>query len=126
MALAYSRSRHESSDYDRARRQQSVLQQMRKQLDPIALLPHIPALLGVAQQNLFMTFSEHGHPISSPRRRRGSTPSGCTAGTSLRTERTQAGSMQGIRDKVSNIFSEPEPDPRSRTTSDEMPAALNP
>src|SRR6188508_561968 len=49
MALAYSRSRHESSDYDRARRQQYVLQQMRKQLDPIALLPHIPALLGVAQ-----------------------------------------------------------------------------
>ena len=110
MALAYSRSRHETSDYDRARRQQYVLQQMRKQLDPIALLPHIPNLLSVAQQNLFMTFSDTDIPFIAD------------AASRVDAERiyrwdfspnkvTQAGSMQGIRDKVSNIFTEPEPNP---------------
>jgi anionic cell wall polymer biosynthesis LytR-Cps2A-Psr (LCP) family protein/TM2 domain-containing membrane protein YozV len=110
MALAYSRSRHESSDYDRARRQQYVLQQMRKQLDPIALLPHIPTLLGVAQANLFMTFSDADIPYLAD------------AASRVDAERiyrwdfspnrvTQAGSMQGMRDKVGNIFGEPEPDP---------------
>jgi anionic cell wall polymer biosynthesis LytR-Cps2A-Psr (LCP) family protein len=112
MALAYSRSRHESSDYDRARRQQYVLQQMRKQLDPLALLPHIPALLGVAQQNLYMTFSDADIPYLAE------------AASRVDAERmyrwdfspnrvTQAGSMDGIRDKVNNIFSEPEPDPEN-------------
>jgi anionic cell wall polymer biosynthesis LytR-Cps2A-Psr (LCP) family protein len=110
MALAYSRSRHESSDYDRARRQQYVLQQMRKQLDPIGLLPHIPALLNVAQQNLFMTFGDADIPYLAE------------AASRIDAERiyrwdfspnrvTAAGSMQGIRDKVNSIFSEPEPDP---------------
>jgi hypothetical protein len=83
---------------------------MRKQLDPIALLPHIPALLGVAQENLFMTFSDADIPYLAD------------AASRIDAERiyrwdfspnrvTQAGSMQGIRDKVNNIFSEPEPDP---------------
>ena len=48
--LAYARSRHQDSDYQRERRQQFVLQSMRKQLDPMALLPHIPGLLDAAQR----------------------------------------------------------------------------
>lgn len=38
-SLAYARSRHQDSDYQRERRQQYVLQQVRRQLDPIGLLP---------------------------------------------------------------------------------------
>src|SRR5215210_1315567 len=50
--LAYARSRHQDSDYQRERRQQFVLQSIRKQLDPISLLPHIPGLLDAVGANL--------------------------------------------------------------------------
>ena len=110
MTLAYSRARHESSDYDRARRQQYVLTQIRKQFDPLALLPHIPALLDVVDQNLFMTI------------RPGDLPYLAEAASRVDADRiyrydfapnkvSALGSMAGIRDKVANIFSEPEPPP---------------
>jgi anionic cell wall polymer biosynthesis LytR-Cps2A-Psr (LCP) family protein len=121
MALAYSRSRHETSDYDRARRQQYVLTQIRKQLDPLALLPHIPALLQVAQENLFLgSISDADIPYLAE------------AASRIDADRiyrydfapnkvAALESMQGIRDKISNIFSEPEPDPEPPPSGDKCP-----
>ena len=116
MALAYSRARHETSDYDRARRQQYVLTQIRKQLDPLAMLPNIPSLLQVAQQNLFLTFSDTDIPALAQ------------VATRIDADRIyrydfapnkldQLGSMQAVRDKVANIFSEPEPEPEGPSGS---------
>ena len=44
-ALAFARSRHQDSDYERARRQQIFLQQVRKQLDPLALFANMGSLI---------------------------------------------------------------------------------
>jgi anionic cell wall polymer biosynthesis LytR-Cps2A-Psr (LCP) family protein len=121
MALAYSRSRHETSDYDRARRQQYVLTQIRKQLDPIGLLPHIPDLLRVAQENLFLGqisdtdipyLAEAASRIDADRIYRYDFAPNKVAALE---------SMQGIRDKISNIFSEPEPDPEPPPSGDKCP-----
>lgn len=54
-ALEYARSRHMDSDYGRMQRQQRVLVALARQLDPLALLPRVPDLLDIAQQNLFTT-----------------------------------------------------------------------
>ncbi|MDQ3937841.1 MAG: LCP family protein [Chloroflexota bacterium] len=62
MALAYARSRRQDSDYQRMRRQQYVLAQVRKQFDPLALLPRAPQLLGAAQENLFTTIADADLP----------------------------------------------------------------
>jgi LCP family protein required for cell wall assembly len=55
MALAYARSRHQDSDYGRMRRQQTVLLALRRQIDPVALIPKVPALLKVAKDTLWTT-----------------------------------------------------------------------
>jgi LCP family protein required for cell wall assembly len=55
MALAYARSRHQDSDYGRMGRQQLVLLALRAQLDPVALLPRVPELLSIAEDNLWTT-----------------------------------------------------------------------
>jgi LCP family protein required for cell wall assembly len=55
MALAYARSRHQDSDYGRMRRQQAVLTALARQVDPIAMLPRITELLGIARDNLWTT-----------------------------------------------------------------------
>jgi polyisoprenyl-teichoic acid--peptidoglycan teichoic acid transferase len=55
MALAYARSRHQDSDYGRMRRQQAVLLALRRQVDPVALVPKVPALLNVARDTLWTT-----------------------------------------------------------------------
>lgn len=57
LALAYARSRHQDSDYGRMARQQAVLLALRRQLDPIALLPRLPELLDIAGQNLWTTLN---------------------------------------------------------------------
>ena len=54
-ALEYARSRHMDSDYGRMQRQQRVLVGLARQLDPLGLLPRVPDLLDIAQQNLFTT-----------------------------------------------------------------------
>jgi polyisoprenyl-teichoic acid--peptidoglycan teichoic acid transferase len=119
-ALAYARSRHQDSDYHRARRQQYVLQQVRKQLDPVALLPHVPALLGVAQANLFMTIDDTDIPFLAQ------VASRIDADRMYRYDFAPArlsrlDSMQGMADKVQNIFSEPEPDPTTRPNQEPCP-----
>jgi LCP family protein required for cell wall assembly len=108
--LAYSRSRHQDSDYQRERRQQFVLQSIRRQLDPIALLPHIPGLLQAVQANLFMTFSSDDFPYLAQ------VASRVDADRLYQYDFAPAhlvplGSMQGMQAKVQNIFSEPEPEP---------------
>ena len=55
MALAYARSRHQDSDYGRMRRQQLVLLSLRREVDPVALVPKAPALLKIARDNLWTT-----------------------------------------------------------------------
>ena len=57
MALAYARSRHQDSDYDRMKRQQLVLLSLRQQLDPLKLLPRAAELLELARDNLFTTLT---------------------------------------------------------------------
>ena len=44
-ALAYARTREFSSDYDRMKRQQLVIQSLRSSLDPCTILPKIPSLV---------------------------------------------------------------------------------
>lgn len=56
-ALAYARTRHQDSDYNRMTRQQLVLNALAHQIDPIALLPKVPDLLGIAKDDLWTTFA---------------------------------------------------------------------
>jgi LCP family protein required for cell wall assembly len=56
-ALAYARTRHQDSDYNRMGRQQLVLNALAHQVDPIALLPKVPDLLSIAKDDLWTTFS---------------------------------------------------------------------
>jgi len=58
-ALEYARSRHQDSDYGRMKRQQRVLVALASQLDPIALLPQVPKLLDIAQDNLWTTIDQN-------------------------------------------------------------------
>lgn len=120
MALAYARTRYETSDYDRARRQQYVLQQVRKQLDPLALLPQIPSLLQVAQENLFTDFGDGDIPflaqaasrIDADRIHRVSYAPGHV---------NQLSSMDDMRNEATNIFSQPEPEPETKPNQDPCP-----
>ena len=118
--LAYARSRHQDSDYQRERRQQFVLQSIRKQLDPIALLPHIPGLLQAAQANLFMTFSSDDFPYLAQ------VASRVDANRLYQYDFAPAhlvplGSMAGMQAKVQNIFSEPEPAPQQQDQNNNCP-----
>lgn len=118
--LAYARSRHQDSDYQRERRQQFVLTSIRKQLDPLALLPHIPGLLNAAQANLFMTFSNDDFPYLAQ------VASRVDADRLYQYDFAPAhlvplGSMAGMQAKVQNIFSEPEPQPQAQQPGDACP-----
>ncbi len=110
-ALAYARSRHQDSDYQRERRQQFVLQSIRKQLDPLALLPHIPALLQVAQQNLFTTFSDQDLPYLAQAASRVDA-SRMYQITLAPGPLNQLTSMADIQNLVTNIFQQPQPQPQ--------------
>lgn len=57
-ALEYARSRHSTDDYSRMGRQQIVMKALAHQLDPLALLPKVPKLLRVAQDNLWTTIDQ--------------------------------------------------------------------
>jgi LCP family protein required for cell wall assembly len=49
-ALRYARSRHTTSDFDRAARQQRLLLSMREQADPQALIPRLPELVAALKK----------------------------------------------------------------------------
>jgi LCP family protein required for cell wall assembly len=53
MALAFARSRHQDTDYDRMYRQQLTLTALRRQLDPCTLILRIPELLDIARDSLW-------------------------------------------------------------------------
>ncbi|HEY7024330.1 MAG TPA: DUF6677 family protein [Candidatus Limnocylindrales bacterium] len=119
-SLAYARSRHADSDYQRERRQQYVLQQVRRQLDPIGLLPEIPSLLQIAQANLFTTLSDTDVQYLAQ------VASRVDADRLYQEDFAPAhvatlGSMQGIQDFVTNIFSQPEPQPAPQQQNNPCP-----
>jgi len=118
--LAYARSRHQDSDYQRERRQQYVLQSVRKQLDPLSLLPHIPGLLDAVQQNLFMTFTSNDFPYLAQ------IASRVDAERLYQEDFAPAhlsplGSMSGMQSFVQNIFSQPEPEPQPPQQQNQCP-----
>jgi anionic cell wall polymer biosynthesis LytR-Cps2A-Psr (LCP) family protein/TM2 domain-containing membrane protein YozV len=119
-ALAFARSRHQDSDYFRARRQQIFLQQVRRQLDPLALLTNMNDLLLAAEQNLFMTLAQSDIPFLAQ------------VGSRIDADRLYrydfapnkldaVGSMAGMTAKIQNIFSEPEPVPDPNDQQDPCP-----
>jgi anionic cell wall polymer biosynthesis LytR-Cps2A-Psr (LCP) family protein/TM2 domain-containing membrane protein YozV len=119
-SLAYARSRHQDSDYQRGRRQQYVLQQVRRQLDPLAMLPNISGLLQVAQANLYTSFSDTDIQYLAQ------VASRVDADRLYQEDFAPAhvtalGSMQGIRDEVTNIFSQPEPEPAPQQQNNPCP-----
>jgi hypothetical protein len=113
-ALAFARSRHQDDDYQRGRRQQIFLQQVRKQLDPLAMLGSLDSLIAAAQQNLYMTFSSaDDFPYLAQ------IASHVDADRLYRVDFAPArlaefGSMDGMALKITNIFDEPEPEPPSK------------
>lgn len=120
-SLAYARSRHQDSDYQRERRQQYVLQQVRRQLDPIALLPSIPSLLQIAQANLFTSLSDTDVQYLAQ------VASRVDADRLYQEDfapahLTALGSMQGVQDFVTNIFGQPEPQPQPQQQNNPCPA----
>jgi polyisoprenyl-teichoic acid--peptidoglycan teichoic acid transferase len=52
-ALAFARSRHQDTDYDRMWRQQLTLKALRAQLDPCTVLLRLPELLDIAKDSLW-------------------------------------------------------------------------
>lgn len=119
-ALAFARSRHQDSDYQRARRQQIFLQQVRKQLDPLALFGNLDSLLTAAEQNLFMTFERSDFQFLAQ------VASQVDADRLYRYDfaparLTRLESMAGMAAKVNNIFSEPEPEPDTKPNEDPCP-----
>ncbi len=61
-ALMYARSRHQDSDYGRMARQQAVLLALRSRLKPCKLIPRIPTLLKIAQDDAWTSFSVRDLP----------------------------------------------------------------
>ncbi|MEA2677095.1 MAG: polyisoprenyl-teichoic acid--peptidoglycan teichoic acid transferase [Chloroflexota bacterium] len=120
-ALAFARSRHQDDDYQRGRRQQIFLQQVRKQLDPLGMLGSLDSLIAAAQQNLYMTFSSaDDFPYLAQ------IASHVDADRLYRVDfaparLTEFGSMDGMALKITNIFDEPEPEPPSKN-EDPCPA----
>ncbi len=120
-SLAYARSRHQDSDYQRERRQQYVIQQVRRQLDPLALLPNIPALLQVAQANLYTTFSDSDISYLAQAASRVD-PDRLYEEDFAPAHVAALGSMQAIQDEVTSIFSTPEPQPQQQQQNNPCPA----
>ncbi len=118
MALAFARSRHQDSDYHRMARQETTIAAMRRQFDPLAVLPRLPELFDAAGDNLYWTLRpEDVGPIAQlaarvdadrmqrvlfvpPEYKR-----------ELNHER-----IEKIRDKVRGIFEEPAPQPSPDAT----------
>jgi LCP family protein required for cell wall assembly len=120
-ALAFARSRHQDSDYQRARRQQIFLQQVRRQLDPLSLLANMNDLITAAEANLFMTLQQSDIPYLAQ------VGSHIDADHLYRVDFAPnqlepLGSMDGMAAKIKNIFSEPEPQPDPEEQQNPCPA----
>jgi LCP family protein required for cell wall assembly len=114
-ALAYARSRRQDSDYQRMRRQQYVIAQVRRQLDPLGMLPRAPQLLAAARENLFTTLDDSDlGPLAQ-------LASGVDADRMhqirfVRQRFNTDADIRQMRNRVRDIFSEPAPEPTPRPT----------
>jgi len=112
LALAYARSREQDSDYQRMRRQQYVLQAIRRQFDPLSLLPRVPELLNIARDNLYTTVDRDDIPLMAQVAER-------VDADTIHQVRFQQQSLRHVteesvrrmRERVRNIFDEPLPEP---------------
>ena len=110
LALAYARSRRQDSDYQRMRRQQYVLAQVRKQFDPLALLPRAPDLLAAAQENLFTTIGDSD--LQNLARLASAVDADRLYQVRFVKQRFNTDAdIAAMRKRVRDIFSEPEPKP---------------
>lgn len=127
VALEYARSRHMDSDYGRMQRQQRVLVALAKQLNPLALLPRVPELLDIAQQDLLITLPMDQVPDLAVLAARVDTSEIQTIQLSPPTypEYLTTREIKRIRDKVANVFDEPtaSPSPAPATTPKPCPRA---
>jgi LCP family protein required for cell wall assembly len=113
-ALAFARSRHQADDYQRMQRQQLVLQAVRRQLDPIAMVPQLPRLLDIASENLYTTFSRDqlgmlaqvAARVDADRMYRVT-----FGGTTRYPTLLDDSQLRRIRRTVQNIFDQPQPEP---------------
>jgi LCP family protein required for cell wall assembly len=113
-ALAYARSRHQDSDYQRMRRQQAVLTAVRKQFDPISMLGRLDELLGVASNNLWTTIDRNDIPLMAQIAQRVNADRiynvRITPGQGYPSNLT-TDEIKSIRSRVQHIFEQPQPAP---------------
>jgi LCP family protein required for cell wall assembly len=111
-ALAYARSRHQDSDYQRMRRQQLVLTAIRRQFDPLAMLPKADQLLQTAANNLWTTISRDDIPLLAQIASRVNADLiynvRITPGQGYPSYVTDA-EVTSIRSRVQNIFTQAQP-----------------
>lgn len=116
MALAFSRSRHQDGDYGRMSRQTVTINALRRQFDPLAVLPQLPDLFDIAGNNVHWTLTpEDLTPMAQVLRR--VDPDQMERVLFIPPEyRRGLGdpTLERIRAKVAGIFEEPfDPEPTS-------------
>ena len=125
-ALAYARSRHQDSDYQRMKRQQLVLQAIRRQFDPIAMLPKADQLLQVASDNLWTTISRDDIPLLAQVASRVDPNQITTVRFTPQAYPSQLtdSEIKAIRSRVQNFFTQqqPTPTPTPGNPKDRCPA----
>ena len=115
LALAYARTRHQDGDWSRMARQQHTLAAMRRQFDPLAVVPELPDLFDVAGANLHWTLqpddvvpiAQLAAKVDADRLQRV-----LFVPPDYPAELTDE-IIDAIREKVRGIFDEPEPPPPS-------------
>jgi polyisoprenyl-teichoic acid--peptidoglycan teichoic acid transferase len=122
-ALAYARSRQQDDDYQRMGRQQLVLTSLRRQLDPLALLPHVNTLFDIAGDNLWLYLDRNDIPQLA------------RVAAAVDADRIQTitftppryaspldnATLREIRRAVRNVFDNPDPTPRPEPTGSPRP-----
>jgi polyisoprenyl-teichoic acid--peptidoglycan teichoic acid transferase len=121
MALFFARSRHQDSDYHRMARQEITIQAMRRQFDPLAVLPRLPELFDAAGDNLYWTLQpEDVGPIAQVAARVDADRMQRVLFIPPEYDRELGDEViETIRTKVRGIFDEPEPDPSPRRSDRE-------
>ncbi|MDQ3938100.1 MAG: LCP family protein [Chloroflexota bacterium] len=112
-ALAYARSRHQDGDYARLGRELITLAAMRRQYDPLAMLPRLPQLFDIAGKNFSWTLvDEDVRSIAQLAVRVDVDRMHQVLFIPPEYRRTLPGdTVERIRAKVGGIFDEPEPTP---------------
>lgn len=118
-ALAYARSRHQDSDYQRMKRQQLVISSVRKQLDPLSLLPRTDELLNIASTNMWTTIAREDISLLAQVASRvdANRMYNVRIAPSRYPTNLTADEIKSIRSRVQNIFSEPQPEPSPKPSN---------